>query len=107
MNAKTTELFENKEFLTSVLALTPEEAQKKFAAEGSDITVEELRELGDAINRKIQDDELKETDLEDVAGLAPGRRGGTVFRINHVHADHRAARRAEGGERIHRGENVV
>jgi len=67
MNDITLKLFNDKEFLKKVLPMKPEEAQKEFEANGSDITVEDLRELGNLIN-KATNNELGEDDLENIAG---------------------------------------
>lgn len=81
MNAKATELLNNEEFLKKVLPMEAEDAQKAFAAEGAEITVEELNEIAAEVNKVLarkNDGELTDVDLEAVAG---GKKNTTVFLV--------------------------
>ncbi len=69
MNNITVKLLGDKDFLAKVLPMTPEDALKAFNEKGSDITLDELNEIGDAI-KKVQANggELSAEDLDKVAG---------------------------------------
>lgn len=69
-NKKIEEIFKNEEKVKYLCSLnTPEEAQKAFAEEGVDLTLDELNELRDAIIRAIDNKgELSEDDLEQASG---------------------------------------
>ena len=62
------ELFEDEAFVASLVALeTPEEVQAFVNAKGGELTLEEVKAIGKAINQ-AQGGELSDTNLEKVAG---------------------------------------
>lgn len=65
------EVLQNKEFATYVLSLeTAEEAQRAFAEQGIEFTIDEIEEIGNAIREISASDEFSDTDLESVTGGA-------------------------------------
>ena len=69
MEEKIKELFANEEFMAKVLPLSPEEAQKEFAKEGVEITVDELNDIAEGIKLGLnQDGEFTAEELDAVAG---------------------------------------
>ena len=69
MNKRTEELFKNVDFLKKVSDMDPETAQKEFEREGSDITIDELKEIAVGLEKYIQNNgELTEEKLDDVNG---------------------------------------
>lgn len=66
---KLTAVLENKEFVTSLQDLqTPEEIQQAFATQGMEFTVEDIKELGEAMAAQSETGELEEDALDQVAG---------------------------------------
>lgn len=70
MNARFTELAHNQEFATALLSQeSPEKAQEFLAANGIEMTMDEVLEFGKALDALDTDgEELDEAALEDVAG---------------------------------------
>ena len=71
MNDKLDELLQNVDFLSKVMPLSPEEAQKEFAKEGVEITADELNEIAALL--KISQSENGELDEAALDGVAGGR----------------------------------
>lgn len=62
-------LMENESFVKEMLAQKSEEdVQKLYAANGVDLTIEEVREVGKALSALDNDGELEASDLDNVAG---------------------------------------
>jgi len=69
MNEITLELFKNEAFMKKVCFMSAEDAQKEFAAKGSDITVEQLNAIAEEARKMLENgDELDEEALDDVTG---------------------------------------
>jgi lactobin A/cerein 7B family class IIb bacteriocin len=64
------ELFENQEFVQSILELeTPEEVQEALAKENVDISLEEVQQIYNLLSNHVAgDQELNEEELESVNG---------------------------------------
>ena len=71
MNEKMQELLSNEAFVKKAINLSPEDAQKLFVENGCDISVEEIKKIGEEINNiviQMNNGELDEEALENVAG---------------------------------------
>lgn len=74
---KLQEILKDESFAESIAEASPEEAQKAFESKGVSFTLEQVEELGKAINDASNpSDELSENDLENVAG------GGTFTLVD-------------------------
>lgn len=68
-NEAFTKLMENEEFVKEMLAQKSEEdVQKLYAANGVELTIDEVREVGKILNSLGNDGELDASDLDGVAG---------------------------------------
>lgn len=70
-NEKLLELLKNEEFAKKIVAMeTPEEVQKAFEDQGVEITIDEVKFLGEIINKSIEKGgkPLTEEDLEEISG---------------------------------------
>jgi hypothetical protein len=62
-------LMENEKFVKEMLSQQSEEDVKKlYAANGVELTIEDVREIGKVLNSFDNEGELNEIDLEDVSG---------------------------------------
>ena len=61
-------LMEDQERANRLLSMSPEEAVKELNAAGYSFTAEELVEFGDVLSVAVNQGELSEDDLENVAG---------------------------------------
>lgn len=70
MEEKIKNLVEDQEFVTKLLACEePEQVQKLFADNGVDVTLDDVKALGQSLSVMAESDgELSEDDLEGVAG---------------------------------------
>ncbi|MDR3332261.1 MAG: hypothetical protein LBT08_06500 [Synergistaceae bacterium] len=76
--AKAKEIFSDEAFVTSLLKLeTAEEAQKALKARGLEVSLEEVKAIGDVLEKAAENGgKLSEDELENVAGgFHSGREG--------------------------------
>ena len=75
-------LMENEEFVKEMLAQKSEEdVQKLYAANGVELTIEEVREVGKTLNSLDNDGELDTTALDNVAGGLFGITAATCWAV--------------------------
>jgi len=68
MEEKIKELMSDREFVKRVASLSAEEAQKVFAENGVEISVDELNGAAKIINQKLSGNELSADNLDAVSG---------------------------------------
>lgn len=68
MDSKTISLFEDKEFVASIITLSAEDAKIAIEEKGGTITVEELNAIAVQLERMKNAGEITEEQLEDVSG---------------------------------------
>ena len=74
MEEKIKAAFEKEGFADKLAACeTPEEAQKLFASEGIKLSLDEVKALGSALEKKLEGGEISDDELDSVAGGVSGK----------------------------------